>query len=111
MEKAIQKAIEGGYEPFLTFHMEYAKETHYFSLWMIVVPGSGGTAQKNYSDIFLDTKFWQSLGKAIGHGKGVRVELGGGFWTEDMWEEDWRRFIDWLIADKSPKEFFTSLLA
>lgn len=65
MEKIIEKAIdEGKYEPFKTLHMEYCKKVNYMSHCLVVEPGEGGIASRNYTEMVLDPLFWQALQEA-----------------------------------------------
>ena len=84
LQEVITKAIEGGYKgnkEFLLKLPEYAK-----------------------SQIWLDTFFWQSLGKAMGWRQ-----------DEDQWEDraewvsQWHRFIDHLAEGKDAESFFEKL--
>ncbi len=121
MEKAIKKAIEGGYKDYT--------ET------------SGSSCQKYHSDILLDPKFWQALGKAEGwyqyseekYQKGEQTEREALIEVEEKlgvilkyandeityspykgegetWQEHWHAFIDHLIAEKPIEDFFTNIL-
>lgn len=98
MEKAIQKAIEGGYE-YKGFDVD-------------------GNIQPtaNSELVLLDRLFWQCLGKSLGWGKicphcnSVTHPL---CWKHKStsWQHEWHRFIDHLIEGKDPEEFFNNLLA
>lgn len=132
MKEAIQKAIEGGWkigdgrwdgekihniEIKKSQWMGYAKkglfgrEFNPFA-WkdIAIVKFKEEEVWVPLAETLLDHLWWQALGKAIGHGKGQRVELGGGFWTEDMWLKDWHRFIDHLAEGKDAESFFNELL-
>ena len=95
MEKAIKRAIEGGYEN--------------------VTIGHNGA--------ILDPFFWQALGKAEGWKLGHVIEyyqdrVGGidrkidSLGREELyeWEYHMHRFIDHIIAEKPIDEFFNQLL-
>jgi len=56
-----------------------------------------------------DPAFWEALGKALGwdlaeHGRYGKLP---GF----IWVTEWHRYIDHLIDDQSPDDFFKALLA
>lgn len=88
LQEVITKAIEGGYKgnkEFLLKLPEYAK-----------------------SQIWLDTFFWQSLGKAMEWENNVYVE-GKGIRDVKEWKQQWHRFIDALSEGKSAEDFFKEL--
>lgn len=91
IEQAIQKSIKGGYKitPVL------ARESVEVDVYKV-----------NLTCIFLQPLFWQALGKALGWDK---EEFYGGP-SEDRYEKYMHRFIDHLIEQKEPEEFFKDLL-
>ena len=116
MEKAIQKAIEGGYED-RSFNAGFAR-----------------TPQTN-SVMLLDPLFWQTLGKALGWKKVIKyivpsyskeeflrmlskfkpfedtqtIEKILRMDDESQWIHEWHRFIDHLAEGKDAESFFQSL--
>ena len=94
MKNAIKLAIEGGWDE----RRWYENHTHICSA------------------IFLDTLFWQALGKAMGWEKVVETHVtdSGKRLTPVLipsWHYQWLRFIDHLAEGKDADEFFTNLLA
>lgn len=81
MNKAIKRAIEGGYRDYT--------ET------------SSSSTQKYHSDILLDPFFWQALAKSEGWEDG-----NGSTW----WQYQMHRFIDHIIEGKEINSFFDNLL-
>ena len=136
MEKAIQKAIEGGYLPEMPLEMKVqyppvsAKDLA--ALQMNLVGGA----------ILLKPKFWQCLGKAMRWKDQLCMRCGGvcdgkqdpmsGEWDASCegcganWLDNaefpeegfaikgymyhWHRFIDHLAEGKSPDSFFEDLI-
>jgi len=58
---------------------------------------------------FLDPEAWKAVGKVEGWGPGTRVELGGGFWTEDMWLKHMHRMIDHLAEGGTIESYLETL--
>lgn len=96
MEKAIQKAIEGGY----VTGFRYDKLAD-----MDGIMRAGEI-------LFLDPLFWQALGKSLGWNKRVTeyYSFTDGKINNDVWRIEWHRFIDHLAEGKSINDFFNSLL-
>lgn len=98
MEKAIQKAKEGGY----------------------TIPKFGweDTEEAEHALILLDPLFWQALGKAEGWEN--KDNSRNKFWKSqqegncvtllDEWENQMHNFIDHFIAKKPINSFFEELL-
>jgi hypothetical protein len=91
MKNAIEKAIEGGFEP---SHVNW--EDH------------------DWKEFCWSPKFWQCLGKALG---GMQITIKKSSLVKEhirtkrfSWKRRWHGFIDWLAEGKSPDEFFTNLL-
>lgn len=107
MEKAIRKAVEGGYV--ITDNPEFV-----FGEWNMC-----------RGHIFLNPPFWQALGKACGwsikacvpflehrlsatgHGGNVDDNI---LWVDEEWQMHWHRFIDHLAEGKDAESFFNELL-
>lgn len=104
MEKAIQKAIKGGW-----------KKDWYFNHFNNDEVAFGDTKQDsennpchylNRGQILLDPLFWSCLGKSLG-------------WCQEQahfdssvckpWKHYWHSFIDHLAENKDPEEFFNNL--
>lgn len=85
MEKAIKRAIEGGYKE--------------------------GCATMCNSDYLLDPLFWQALGKAEGWDNGVdEKSVGAITYVPPAWRREWYHFIDHLADGGTLDDFFNSLL-
>lgn len=82
MEKAITKAIEGGYKP--------DKKN-----WNPI--------QLHWRIFSLDPLFWQALGKSLGWYDDSEL-------IPNSWAMFWHKFIDHLIAGKSVESFFEELI-
>lgn len=93
MKEAIQKAMEGGWEPVLN-----SKEYRYSI-------GNGNRIRilEDYHE-FLDPLFWQALGKAFGW------EIVSGSNMNHQWTQEWHNFISHLIMEKDIESFFKDLL-
>lgn len=130
IEEAIYKAIKGGWRKEEKPDLEVNNDGCVIQFY-----GGENTEIWFESDIFLDPKFWQALGKAMGWSKCVRCgslreEHGGGnmWWcpapkhTEGMsttadlktfrsnnWNNRWHKFIDHLAEDKTADSYFKSL--
>lgn len=85
MEKAIQKAIEGGYS-MMQWEEKYMPEI--------------------YESYLLDPLFWQAIGKTMGWEKFYTPYLRG----QTEWQSNWHRFIDHLAEGKDAENFFNELL-
>lgn len=109
VEQAIQKAIEGGYNP----------KPNYFWVegiypWGITFGGDDGDRERYTNEmLFLDPLFWQSLAKSLGllgiHYGNPRVHT----CTEKCKDESvlmWHRFIDHLATGGTTESFFESLI-
>jgi len=95
IEQAIKKAIEGGY--CYAISGEAYKNT---------------LAEKGEKEIvFLDPKFWQCLGKAMGWTKGYETKEMRGESYYLKWLFEWHKFIDYLAEGKSAEDFFIDLEA
>ncbi len=108
MEKAIKKAIEGGYRK----NDSMVIDGSYFNM---------------IGDrIFLDLEFWQSLGNSLGWNsfsykkrigtsstsfktKTIKITRKSG--VKRNWVYHWHRFIDHLAEGGTPDEFFDKLLS
>jgi len=97
IQQFIEKAIEGGWNP-RRGEKQYTapRPPHHICLFSEYHP-------------FLDAEAWKAVGKVEGWGPGTRVELGGGFWTEDMWLKNMHRMIDALAEGKTIEEFLATL--
>lgn len=86
IKKVIEMAIEGGYKKDLNKNVLF--------------------------DYFLDPKFWQALGTALGWYKEVWCYQQKFIPTDKVegWLYHWHRFIDWLAKGEEPEEFFNQLL-
>lgn len=94
MEKAIKKAIEGGFE--------VGKSIYPFL--------EDGVLKRAFEDrCLLDPLFWQALGKAEGWTKVLLSSANEETWQLE-WERNWHDFIDHLIEDKDINTFFEELL-
>ena len=101
MQKAIQKAIEGGYERkngSFSFPMKLNDE---FDIW-----------EYDTNAILLDPLFWQSIFKKTScfhDGSMYRHEAKCDIGMFE-WQKEWHRFIDHLASGKDIDSFFDNLL-
>lgn len=120
MEKAIKKAIEGGWRP------RAEKATDILNREGKLV-GLEKTSMLGYAQMTNDPLFWQALGKAEGWtaidthrcslngiertGKAKNCSLCFGEGKNGIhWLDVWHLFIDHLASGKSADEFFEELL-
>lgn len=97
IQQTIEKAIEGGFNA--TFGDEMMSKKY-----------------GDFSRIFLDHLFWQSLGKAMGWDC-VDDDDRGYTWMDghddeeirEKWRNEWHRFIDHLAEGKTAESFFETL--
>lgn len=96
-KEAIEKAIEGKWQPNYLFDMMPA--TNYFAL-----------LEEDFARIALDPTFWQALGKALGWRTGMTFadifdgrELSG-------WEYHAHRFYDLILQGKDTTDFWKEIL-
>jgi len=114
MEKAIQKAIEGGYKGLEWTEDIRCVEQNKAYLGYIWGHSKDGEAHgRPACDIIFDPLFWQSLGKACGWNeketKNVwHTGLHGVVIPESRYR--WHCFIDHLAEGKDAGSFFNSLL-
>lgn len=111
MEKAIQKAIEGGYK------------FHFFTGEAIQKFPDGTFAPALFSKELLDPEFWKCLGKVLGwekhhclSGCGCEDEPvpgheGSCAWSgTGDWQDKWHDFIDHLSDGGNVDDFFNNLI-
>lgn len=118
MEKAIKKAIEGGWKP-----EKHRSVIEYNPNNKAGVRGSL-RASLTHNDIFADPLFWKALGKAMGWEKdaellksamrkaGGNPEYPSGISSNIGYHtlQKWHRFIDHLAEGKDADSFFNKLL-
>lgn len=121
IEQAIRKAIEGGYIVPWDFDIEFPSQTFFCDDGSIGMTGKGrrvlGVLHKEH--IFLDSFFWQSLGKAMGWTAvcpGLATMRCGSHSCKQHnlalvteWWDKWHSFIDHLAKGKSAESFFHDL--
>ncbi len=100
MEKAIKKAIEGGY-------IRKDKATRRLMTEV--------TMRQKWHYIVLDPLFWKALGKAEGWGDKCDMcnSKANGLCSAHRytsWHREWHRFIDHLAEGKDVDSFFNNLL-
>ena len=108
--EVIKKAIEGGWKKHL-----YSPDT--FACTEMGAYFRDGLDHFVPAEIFLDSLFWQSLGKAMGRTWNKETGLGGVSSKENrllakkhpLWKSDWHRFIDHLASGGSIEGFFEKL--
>lgn len=91
IETTINEAIEGGYNP--------------------GVEGSGSYTAKYHSDMLLDPKFWQAVGKVRGWEENVISQWGrnGYFSIDEKWRHYQLTFIDYLADGLTIEAALTKL--
>ena len=124
IDKAIQKAIEGGWKSDQTYIAYGCYETFWGAgkeHWKYR-PNTGVGIERIYlGTIFFDPLFWQALGKAMGwrngsggssmlyrfHGDGQVTQEEKPFMNE--WAIKWHRMIDHLAEGGKIESFFETL--
>lgn len=104
IKEFIEKAIEGGCEPFNTLHMEYAEETHVFGDELVVVAGDGLPYRRNIYQIFLDPKAWRAVGEVEGWKNGAYEKM-----LMVHWEVKMHQMIDALMNGESLEDYIKTL--
>ena len=114
MEKALKKAIEGGWELPVEVNLgerstcSICKKQLCHCRINRELPGRFlETPELFWQEIICDPLFWQALGKAGGWGKTISAYENNK--TVD-WQYHWHSFIDHLIAGKDINSFFDNLL-
>lgn len=106
IQTAIKKAIEGGYYKELLGSKSVAWDIYAEGIrtWNVLDPEtkSWDIPHINFDKIFLDPKFWQCLGKAMGW----QLERE---WEGTHWKKYWHRFIDHLAEGKTIEKYFEDL--
>lgn len=115
MEKAIQKAIEGGWNKIWTSCETPTgiSKSHDYRDWNIQWKDTTVPQIVRQNDFLLDPLFWQALGKAMGWGKKMSVSIasgGGTAWHTKKWQAHWHDFIDHLAEGKDAESFFAELI-
>lgn len=125
MKNAIEKALEGGYDPF--GHAKkwggYGKriDPHYNAGLGWLIWGTDEAGVETYDvvhqgELLNSPLFWQALGKAMGWGRikyrqstprCIRMMSKP---TPNRWKKEWHRFIDHLVAGGDVEGFFNELL-
>jgi len=114
--EALDNAVSGGYHMDGLDGMEtdYAGANSAFTAWTRT--DNASTFQVAVEETFLDPRFWQALGRALGwsamcdrallcvHGEEEYERCRGSFW---MYQ--WHRFIQALAEGNPPDAFFASL--
>ena len=114
--EAINKAVEGGYHIHGSDGVEtsYEGATHDYSAW---------TRKDNESsfivpteETFLDPRFWQALGRALGWSEACDLAITCGHgqeacrqWHGYYWMYQWHCFIQEIANGKTPEAFFARL--
>lgn len=118
IQDAIDNAVEGGYHIYGSDGMDtdYGGATKDYSAW---------TRKDNESsfivpteETFLDPKFWQALGRALGWSEVCDLAITCTHGTEEgqryrgyYWMFQWLRFIQALADGHTPEAFFARLAA
>ena len=108
IEQTIKKAIKGGWNMGLVgddFSLSFTKVMEGKANYTIK-KDDGYTFYEDVpvSRIFLDPKFWQALGKAMGWGEDTTDESG-----RYKWHWKWVEFIDHLAEGKDAESYFKQL--
>ena len=127
MKKAIQKAIEGGWDPVdftdmpienrgLLFFDDFPADTKedvdkdHVYFYDTEYPEEGYYASMLMELAVLDPQFWQALGKAEGWEKVGSAITFSAFFKGNTWKNCWHSFIDHLAEGGNVDEFFNKLL-
>lgn len=113
MEKAIQKAIEGGYEPFNSIRLvsvDKIEQTDFQTLTLYHQGTNASRASITIHRVLLDPEFWICLGNQLDK-EFVESQMPD-FVSFDKWDSKLyhHRFIDHIWEGKSADEFFKNLL-
>jgi hypothetical protein len=116
IQEAINKAVEGGYHIHGSDGVEtsYEGATHDYSAW---------TRKDNESsfivpteETFLDPRFWQALGRALGWSEACDLAITCRHgpeacrqWHGYYWMYQWHCFIQEIANGKTPEAFFACL--
>jgi hypothetical protein len=107
MEKAIKKAIEGGYG-------SQVKNHEYIAYDRFIEVRRGGSYVHNlyWQEFCYDPLFWQALGKAMGWRTEPYYDLVLNDKCREVhfWKIIWHRFIEHLAEGKDADSFFNYLL-
>lgn len=98
IEEAIKKAIEGGYA---------AKEEIIIRERSFIYKSSHKNV--SFKDMLIDSKFWQSLGKAMGWVIYEDCFNCQSDKKQEEWLYHWHRFINHLAEGKDINSFFETL--
>ncbi|MCP6719716.1 MAG: hypothetical protein KJI72_00095 [Patescibacteria group bacterium] len=129
IEETIKKAIEGGYgmlgwknyqELIVGQHDDPQAKDGFWNVYLHWKGNNQNILSRKImvERIFLDPKFWQSLGKALGWKNQLgscplNCECEGGIvncgWKGESWLYYWHRFTDHLAEEKPIEEFFKEL--
>ncbi len=116
MEKAIEKAVEGGYEV-LPKRAEFRSVEIDHDRWFLNFYDLEGMQSDHFTftvgGTLLDPLFWQALGKAMRWQEKTDRLIGTeiGFSPPCLtWAYQWHRFIDCLAEGKDAEQFFEELL-
>lgn len=125
IQQFIERAIEGGYEPFKTVKMsELICEVHGLHYGCNFKPKNGaqvkGIAGRHVYEILLDPLAWQSVGKVEGWNKKDRKlshysngpKMGmmqGHSYSLGGWRHNWHRMIDALADGETLEEFLANI--
>ncbi len=114
IQEAIKKAIEGGWTKYgfpsgrkndlrvIRSRGQFKNSALFKSPLLVYIPPY---KKIPLTDILLDLKFWQCLGKALKwHTHNVKSIKGQGWWRK------WHDFIDHLANGKTAEDFFKSLV-
>jgi len=116
VQEALDTAVEGGYHIYGSDGMDtdYRGANSEYSMW---------TRKDNESsfivpteEAFLDPKFWQALGRALGWSEACDLAITCAHGHEECrqyhgyyWMFHWHRFIQTLADGNSPEAFFAHL--
>ncbi len=125
IEEVIKLSIKGGYTPDYDFTIEIPNQIVFTDDGSICLTGEGGKVLGVYrkESIFLDKNFWKCLGKELRwldyklgstHTRGNHADDSSDtepcYCDQKTWQDYWHSFINHLIAEKEPADFFKELL-
>jgi hypothetical protein len=116
IHEAIDKATEGGYHIYGSDGMDtdYEGATNDYSAWTRKDNSSSFLVPTE--ETFLDPKFWQALGRALGWSEGCDLAIRCAHGHEECqrcrgyyWMYQWHCFIQALADGNTPEAFFAHL--
>ena len=116
IQDAVHKATEGGYHIRVSDGMEtyYSGATCHYSAW--TRKDNDSSFMVAMEETFLDPRFWQALGRALGWSKACDLAISCWHGEEECqscrgyyWMYQWHCFIQAIADGHTPEAFFARL--